>query len=70
MRGWGGLHPIEDLPDGGKISRNDNCKKCLEIYSAYGVIEISAILQKFRWGTVSSFLLSQFFFAGVEPIIV
>ena len=41
------LPPIEDLPDGGEISKNQDCKRCLEFYSGYGKIEISAIWQKF-----------------------
>ena len=40
-------YPIEDLHDGGEISKNDDCKRCSEFYSGYGKIEISAIWQKF-----------------------
>ena len=39
--------PIEDLHDGGHISKNDDYEICLEFYSGYGKIEISAIWQKF-----------------------
>ena len=39
--------PIEDLHDGGQISKNDDYEICLEFYSGYGKIEISAIWQKF-----------------------
>ena len=47
---WGGVVPIEEVHDGGKISKNDDYKRCLEFYSGYiyGKIEISAIWQKFR----------------------
>ena len=45
-RGGGGP-PIEDLHDGGQISKNDDYEICLEFYSGYGKIEISAIWQKF-----------------------
>ena len=46
--GEGGGHPhIEDLHDGGQISKNDDYEICLEFYSGYGKIEISAIWQKF-----------------------
>ena len=41
------LYPIEDLHDGGEISKNDDCKRCLEFYSGHGKIEISTIWQKF-----------------------
>ena len=39
--------PIEDLHDGGHISKNDDYEICLEFYSGYGKIEIPAIWQKF-----------------------
>ena len=42
-----GRAPIEDLHDGGQISKNDDYEICLEFYSGYGKIEISAIWQKF-----------------------
>ena len=38
---------IEDVHDGGQISKNDDYEICLEFYSGYGKIEISAIWQKF-----------------------
>ena len=41
------LRPIEDLHDGGHILKNDDYEICLEFYSGYGKIEISAIWQKF-----------------------
>ena len=47
-RRLGGGPPIEDLHDGGQISKNDDYEVCLEFYSVYGKIEISAIWQKFR----------------------
>ena len=31
----GAIHPIEDLPDGGEVSKNHECKRCLEFYSGY-----------------------------------
>ena len=39
--------PIEDVHDGGQISKNGDYEICLEFYSGYGKIEISAIWQKF-----------------------
>ena len=42
---WGGA--IKDLHDGGQISKNVGYEICLEFYSGYGKIEISAIWQKF-----------------------
>ena len=44
---FGGGAPIEDLHDGVHISKNDDYEICLEFYSGYGKIEISAIWQKF-----------------------
>ena len=46
-RSSGGGRAIEDVYDGAEISKNDDCKRCLEFYSGYGKIEISAIWQKF-----------------------
>ena len=43
----GGGPPIEDVHDAGQISKNDDYEICLEFYSGYGKIEISAIWQKF-----------------------
>ena len=45
--GGGGGPPIEDLHDAGHISKIDEYETCLEFYSEYGKIEISAIWQKF-----------------------
>ena len=42
-----GLHVQTLLHDGGHISKNYYCKRCLEFYSGYGKMEISAIWQKF-----------------------
>ena len=39
--------PIEDLHDAGHISKIVDYEICLEFYSGYGKIEISAIWQKF-----------------------
>ncbi len=59
LGGWGGPTPlIEDLPDGVEISKNHDCKRCLEFYSGYRKIEISAIWRKIqRWlGNLGCFL--------------
>ena len=47
------LYPIEDLHDGGEISKNHNCRSCLESDSGYGKNNISATSQKFLRSEIS-----------------